>query len=342
MGVRPRGPLPDWKPRTPRQRGILADLVARYEQHRAEDTLPRGPRGIFYDLRPNGMGNGVTHRKPDSTRPVKSFGPMEAQPEAVQEVLTLARRAGIVREYWVADGRAPSALVPYFDESAEEVAKSIARRVEDAAEGFALDPQRDQPVYIEVLCEAEDLMPRLDRVAEAYGVPTYSGAGFDGLKAKRAMAERAMERDRATVVLNVGDRDDHGERIYVAAAEDAVAWAGGAGDVSPPELGAPLDVLAADSRRVGSGETASPFLRFYRLALTESQADDLGVLDADGKAEADAIPVPVLDGLLRDAIEALQDPECRESLEAEQERERERVPAAIRDALDHQTNETEE
>jgi hypothetical protein len=61
MARRPRGALPDWRPKTPRQKAILADLVARYEQHQAEGTLPRGPRGIFYDLRPNGMGNGVTY-----------------------------------------------------------------------------------------------------------------------------------------------------------------------------------------------------------------------------------------------------------------------------------------
>ena len=71
MSVRPRGPLPGWRPSTPRQIGILADLVARYQQHRDEDTLPRGPRGIFYDLRPGGMGgNGVTYRKPDSENPI--------------------------------------------------------------------------------------------------------------------------------------------------------------------------------------------------------------------------------------------------------------------------------
>ena len=118
MSVRPRGPLPDWKPRTPRQEGILADLIARYEQHEREDTLPRGGRGIFYDLRPDGMGNGITYRKPDAEHPIKAkdglpgFGPMEAHPAAVQEVLVMARRAGLIPEEWVADTRAPDAIVP--------------------------------------------------------------------------------------------------------------------------------------------------------------------------------------------------------------------------------------
>ena len=57
-----------------------------------------------------------------------------------------------------------------------------------------------------------------------YGVPVYSGAGFDGLKGKRAFADRALERDVPTIVLHVGDRDKHGENIFRAAAEDA--WPG--------------------------------------------------------------------------------------------------------------------
>ena len=60
-------------------------------------------------------------------------------------------------------------------------------------------------------------------------MPVYSGAGFDGIKGKRAFAERAVAREVPTFVLNAGDFDRHGQNIYVAAAEDAVAWAGASG-----------------------------------------------------------------------------------------------------------------
>ena len=49
--------------------GIVPDLIARYRQHYDEGTLPRGPRGIFYDLRPHGMGNGMTYRSPTALTP---------------------------------------------------------------------------------------------------------------------------------------------------------------------------------------------------------------------------------------------------------------------------------
>jgi hypothetical protein len=306
MARRPRGALPGWKPTTRRQKGILADLVARYEQHHEEDTLPRGPRGIFYDLRPHGMGNGIVYRKPDSAHPVKDFDKdTEAHPEAVREVLVLARRAGMIPEHWVADARAPDALAPLTYDDADDFAEMIAGLVARAKEGLALDRQRYQPVHVEVLCEAEDLMPRLNRVAEEYGVVVYSSAGFDGLKGKRAIADRARARDVPTVVLHVGDRDDHGDNIFAAAADDAVAWA-----------------------RNGN------MLRFERLALTVEQAEDHRLLDADGKAEVDGLPVPVMDRLLIDAIETLQDPSCREQLDDEEKNERKRVPDAVREALD--------
>jgi hypothetical protein len=156
-----------------------------------------------------------------------------------------------------------------------------------------------------VLCEAEELQPRLYRIAHEYGVKVYSGAGFDGLKGKRAFAERAMEREVPTVVLDVGDRDNHGENIFNAAAEDAVAWAGDIGDQ----------------------------LSFRRIALTQAQAEEHDLLDAGGKAEVDALPVPVLDRLLIGAIEDLQISAGREELLERENSERERIPDAVRAAL---------
>jgi hypothetical protein len=194
--------------------------------------------------------------------------------------------------------------------------------IKNAARWFNLDAQRNQPVYIEVLCEAADLQDRLANVTEVYGVPVYSSGGQGGIKGNRKMGERARRREVPTVVLQVGDRDPHGEDIYTATAEDSVAWAE-EGHVHPP--GAPLTDLS-------DGDLAG--LSFYRLALSPEQATDLDILDDEDKAEADAIPVPVLDRWLVEAIEALQDSACRTELKAEEESERERLPGIIRAALD--------
>jgi hypothetical protein len=136
-----------------------------------------------------------------------------------------------------------------------------------------------------------------------------------------------LERDVPTVVLTLGDRDKHGGWIYTAAAEDAVAWAEGEGEIYP--IGRRLEQL-----RVERIHARRPGLIFYRLALTTEQAQALDLLDADGKAEVDGVPVPVMDRWLIEAIEALHVSACRERLRDEEERERKRLPAAMRQALD--------
>lgn len=335
LRTRPRGPQPRWQPKTARQEGILADLIERYQQHYDEDTLPRGPRGIFYDLRPHGLGHGVTYRKPDSQHPitlmvngkrVQCFGEMEAHPAAVQEVLVLARRAGTIPEHWVADGRAPDAIRRYVDDddAAAQAAYLVGRLTEGTVGPF--DRQRYQPMFLVTLVESEDLMPRIARITGEGGVPVYRGSGFDGIKGKRAFAERAMERDRPTVVLNVGDRDDHGENIFRACAEDAIAWADGAGRVFG------VGTSVADAIPEIEAWHGMPSLLFLRVGLTTAQAENLDILDADGKAEADAVPVRVMDGWLRDAIEQIQDEEARERLLEEERQQRELLPAEIRAA----------
>lgn len=315
--TRPRGPQHGWRPTAPRQVGILADLIARYSQHEREGTLPRGGRGIFYDLRPNGMGNGVTYRKPDSAHPLSGFGPMEAHPAAVQEVLVMARRAGLIRESWVADTRAPSPIIERFDDSALDEAANIGSWVKNAASYFHMDPQMFQQQYVELWCEAEDLAPRVARVSAAYGVPVYSGGGFDGLKGKRAVPGRARRRDVPTLILHIGDRDPHGEMIYNAVKEDALAWGVDAG--------------------LYDGD-----LTFERLALTMDQAEDLGLLDADGKAEADSIPVQVLDGIITDRLDELRDDDALERMRAREREQKRALPAAVRAAVEQALQELEE
>ena len=82
----------------------------------------------------------------------------------------------------------------------------------------------------------------------------------------------------------------------MAAAEDAVAWAGGVGFVRPlhlPTTPRSLALLTSTIVRMEKNDSSGPGLIFMRLALTPAQAQEHGLLDADGKAEVDAVPVPV-------------------------------------------------
>jgi hypothetical protein len=141
--------------------------------------------------------------------------------------------------------------------------------------------------------EAGGLAPRAERVVEPYGVPVYSGAGMDGLKGKIEAAERIAERaqrGQRTAVLLIGDLDLYGKRIRDVYEKDVRAW--------------------ALSHGVGPD-----MVEFATLAVTEEQAREHELLDDEGKAEADGLPVSVHDQLIREAIESRQDPGRREALD---------------------------
>jgi hypothetical protein len=304
MSVRPKGPLPPrWEPASPKRRAVLADVLDRYRQHYEEDTLPRDGRGIFYDLRPRGRGRGITYIKRGKERehwydPAGRdarrgrFGPDEVGPEYVQELVADARRAGLLPETWVADQRAPTPWLPLLnDQTAAEEAGAVMDVILHA--GVRLDRQTGQPVFVELWYEAGGLAARAVRVVEPYDVPVYSGAGMDGLKGKRAAAERIAERanrGQRTDVLLIGDHDRHGRLIRDVYEEDVRAW--------------------AVSYGVDPG-----MVEFTTVAVTEEQAVEHDLLDDEGKAEADGLPVPVHDQLIRDAILSRQDPARREALD---------------------------
>lgn len=232
---------------------------------------------------------------------------MEAGPDYVQDLVADARRAGRIREDWVEDARAPDPLLPDVWASPAEFAAAVARQVRD----WQLDRQDGQPTFVELWCEAGDLMARLERVAGELSVPVYSGGGFDGLKAKRHTADRILrrwrERRQRTVVLEVSDLDLHGLSMVRARDEDIAAWV---------------------------GDDAAGLVTFERIALTEAQARDHDLLDADGKAEVDGLPVPVMDGIVRDAIDRHHVPARREQVERDERDARDRLPDAIRVVLD--------
>jgi hypothetical protein len=134
------------------------------------------------------------------------------------------------------------------------------------------------------------------------------------LKGRRHLAHRALARDVPTRVGVITDLDRDGLHIFQSAAEDAAAWA------------------AADGAPDG-------WLAFERLAVTADQARARDVLDPDGTAEADALPVPVLDAIMVDWLNRVLLPAGRERLAAEQEAERRRLPDATLAALLDQARE---
>jgi hypothetical protein len=273
---------------SPKAEAVRADILERLHQHVAEDTLPRGGRGLFYDLRPHGMPDnprGITY-----TKHPRELGrhSMEATPEYVTAMLAEMRRVWdpdteewLIPERWIADSRSPDPITPSEAADAQEAAQTIVTYLKN----LWLARQAGQSLYLEVRCEAADLMPRIARIAEPYGVPVYSGGGMDGLKGKKDAAQRAAEREVPTLVGHLADYDRAGGDIRDAFAEDVIAFVDWHSDY----------------------KGASGSVDIIRLGLTREQAIDHDLLDDDGKAELDGLPVRVLDALVVVFIETYMD-----------------------------------
>ena len=186
---------------------------------------------------------------------------------------------------WITDGRAPDPITPTETPNAAAAADAVGRYIAD----LRLARQAGQPIYLELRCESQDLMARIARVALPYGVTVHSGSGMDGLKPKKEAAERAAGREVPTLIGHLADFDPAGGDIADAFAEDAVAF--------------------ALWHREYNGAPGSLFVQ--RIGLTREQALAHDLLDADGKAELDGLPVPALDALVREWIESHLDPSIR-------------------------------
>src|SRR4029450_2745833 len=119
---------------------------------------------------------------------------------------------------WISDGRAPDPFGPLEAGGATDGGKLICSYIRDLMRGR----QAGQAVYLELRCEAADLMPRIARVAEPYGVHVYSGGGMDGLKPKKDAAHRAARRAVPTIIGHLADYNLAGGNIADAFAEDTI------------------------------------------------------------------------------------------------------------------------
>jgi hypothetical protein len=306
---------------------MMADITANYVRLFEAGQLPRSPRGTFYDLRPSGLGNGVTYKKRRrlGSGRLEPLGPMVADPATVQEVMALARRAGMIREDWVADERAPDPIVPLEFTDADEAVDWV----EDVVlERFRIERQLGQDQYVEVWCEAAGIAPRLAIVCAPYGVPVYPSAGFGGLKGKREAAARIAGRDVPTIALQIGDYDLHGGWIFSSVAEDVAYWVPSYARESEHWSGRWTVGWETDPERFKLSAAGEEMLSIVRFAVTEAHVDaGLIEIDEEGKAEAEAMPTDW--SILADELDGLIDPGLREEREEEDDPERKRLRSML-------------
>jgi hypothetical protein len=282
---RPRG-YAGWRPHASTLQ-LLADVDAVLERY--ADHLPLTIRQVFYAL--------VGAEQLDKT---------ERAYARLCEHLNRARRARLI-EFGALRDDGVTVMESRSYRGVEDFHDETGRR----AKLYRRDRQASQTHYVEFWCEAQGMMPQLQRVADPFSVPVYSAGGFASLSAVRHIADRAVSRSVPTVLLHVGDFDPSGESIFTAMTGDAAAFV---------EADRVLTTCRIDA---------------VRVALTREQVTERGLPSAPAKAsdsrsqswkggtcQLEALPPDVLAELVREAILGQFDQDTLSAVREVERRER--------------------
>jgi hypothetical protein len=143
------------------------------------------------------------------------------------------------------------------------------------------------------------MAPQLARACTGLPVFVVSGGGMNSVTLIRDQAKAIVADGRESVIVYVGDLDDHGETIEDRLADDLAAFVEDLGGEPP---------------------------RFVVAAITVTQAESHGLPqnpEKPGQWQAEALPPDVLAQVVRQAVEAEVDADALEQAHA--------------DALAHQT-----
>jgi hypothetical protein len=292
---RPRG-YADWNPS-----GESARLVDQVQEVLVEyrEQLPMTARQIFYRL----VG-------------AYGYAKTERAYKNLCEKLVRARRAEMIPFWQIRDDGTDS-----YGGGGWSSEERFWRSYESAGRRFQLDKMRDQPVRIELWCEAAGMGPMLADAVSDYDVSVYATGGFSSVSVTHEIADRAIASEKPTVFLHIGDFDPSGESIFDAMSEDAFAFVVG---------------------QTGDGER----FEARRIALTADQVTEFDLPTAPPKAsdsrtaswvgetcQAEAMPPDLLQRLAREAVEKQIDFDVLAETKEEEEEARKRINEQLDELL---------
>ena len=198
--LQPRGFIESWNPyRTSRE--FLAKIDAILIEY--AKYLPLTIRQVFYRL----VG-------------AHGYNKSEAGYDTIMNLLNTARRAGRIEWSALRDDGGQFDIDAYGYADADAFLDQIRYQ----ADRFRLDRQEGQESRLVIACEAEGMIPQLERVARPFGVPVISGGGFNSTTKRYDLAVALSEIDAQVEFLHIGDHDWHGVHIYLALKEDVTAF----------------------------------------------------------------------------------------------------------------------
>jgi hypothetical protein len=282
--------LAAWEPR-PASADLVSAVSTVLDEYR--DYLPLTLRQVFYRL----VG-------------AHGYAKDERAYDRLIETANRARRAGLIPFDAIRDDGAQTVEPDGWSDP-----EGFWQAVRDGAEHYRRHLQDGQPEHVELWIETGGMVPQAAQVAGSYGVPVFSGGGFDSLTAKHDAALRFCARDATTVVLHVGDHDPSGLSILDSAAAD-------------------IDAFCRDYGRSDS-------VYFRRIAVTEAQIQRYSLATAPQKpndrrgermaatVQAEALAPDQLAGDIRAAIEAALDLNLLEQVQLQSKAERQAILAEL-------------
>jgi hypothetical protein len=248
---------------------VLINSVRSILSHYSDD-LPLNLRQVFYALI-------VDHGYEKTEQAYKRLSGHVAK----------ARRAGWIP--WNAirdDGFHSGEALTYSD--ADDVCEHFANQ----AARVRVDRQFGQDRKISVWCEAQGMVPSIEKICSEYGVEVLSSGGFDSVTAKHDVAQRYARSKQEILVLHIGDYDPSGETMFKVLEQDVGQFV--------------IDITA--------GMKQPP--TFERLALTQEQVRRFDLPTAPpkksghsknwvgGTVQLEALDPKTLRGMVKEAIEA--------------------------------------
>lgn len=310
-GGRPKGYM-EWKP----SEEVLA--VVQATQAILRQYAQYGPmtvRQIFYRL----VGQ---YAYPKDERAYKRLA----------EYLVKARRSGMIPFGRIRDdGTINHPASGEFGRA--DVWRHLQSLIEHPDHYLHLDRNDGQPYHIELWCEAAGMAPMLAQMVRYRDVAVYSTGGFSSVTVTWEVAQRIAGREKPTYFLHVGDYDPSGESIFTSMSQDI-------GSFVSTEIGG---YYLPSTGRVQDPDEDDFFVP-KRVALTEDQVEEFSLPTAPPKlsdsrsanwigdtTQAEAMDPPLLEQVLREALDGLTDHDALEELEDRERSEKERVLAAVDD-----------
>lgn len=199
---------------------------------------------------------------------------------AVSRMLVEMRQSGEVLWEWIEDRTRRPRKVPMWH--------SLKDFGEAAVRTYRLDVWKEQDVLVEVWLEKDALSGIFEEVLRPYGVTLNVGRGYDGWSSIHGAAERYLEWGGQVIVPYFGDFDPSGEDM-LRSLQERLSCCG----TSPR-----IEKVAVTKQDISDYALPPDATK-----ATDSRQPDFVAKWGDNAVELDALPVQVLRGRIRGAVE---------------------------------------